>query len=152
MAKIDRFIREHYFLSNFAESWIVVDDDEYPTGEHAFQALKTTNLAQRDKIARAATPSKAKYLGRSLELRDDWDQVYRYDAMRKVLYGKFVDDYNDNRKILGQQLLDTGDALLIEGNDWHDQVWGTCYCSRKSCQGHGMNLLGWMLMDIRAQL
>ncbi len=43
---------------------------------------------------------------------------------------------------LGEQLLATGDAELIEGNTWNDTEWGIC-------NGIGDNKLGKILMRIR---
>jgi len=45
-------------------------------------------------------------------------------------------------------LLSTGYNLLVEGNKWHDITWGKCNCAIH--EGHGANLLGVTLMEIRA--
>jgi predicted NAD-dependent protein-ADP-ribosyltransferase YbiA (DUF1768 family) len=42
-------------------------------------------------------------------------------------------------------LLETGDAELIEGNDWGDTFWGVC-------GGKGNNFLGKLLMEVRKEL
>lgn len=39
----------------------------------------------------------------------------------------------------------TGDAELIEGNNWGDTFWGVC-------NGRGENMLGKLLMEIRDYL
>lgn len=57
---------------------------------------------------------------------------------------KFV--HHDLRK----QLLATNDAILIEGNRWHDNVWGSCTC--RKCGNKGRNLLGKMLIAERANI
>ena len=46
---------------------------------------------------------------------------------------------------LGQKLMNTGDAVLIEGNYWGDRYWGVC-------NGEGQNKLGKILMKIREEL
>jgi predicted NAD-dependent protein-ADP-ribosyltransferase YbiA (DUF1768 family) len=46
---------------------------------------------------------------------------------------------------LRQKLLATGDAILEEGNDWGDQVWGVV-------NGVGKNRLGKILMKVREEL
>jgi predicted NAD-dependent protein-ADP-ribosyltransferase YbiA (DUF1768 family) len=46
-----------------------------------------------------------------------------------------------------QMLLDTGDAQLVEGTYWHDQVWGVDITT-----GIGRNWLGTLLMARRAEL
>lgn len=44
--------------------------------------------------------------------------------------------------LLKEKLLNTGDALLIEGNTWRDYYWG-------ECKGKGENHLGKILMEVR---
>ena len=44
--------------------------------------------------------------------------------------------------LLEPLLLATGDAELIEGNNWGDTYWG-------KCNGQGLNRLGILLMQIR---
>lgn len=56
-----------------------------------------------------------------------------------------------NHAGLADLLLDTRDAYLCEGNTWHDQTWGSCQCLKHSLEP-GRNLLGRLLMDIRAEL
>lgn len=46
---------------------------------------------------------------------------------------------------LKEMLLATGDEELVEGNYWHDTIWGVC-------DGVGENHLGKMLMEIREDL
>lgn len=143
---VEFFAGEYEFLSNFYSHPVTYEDIEYPTNEHAFQAAKTLNVGQRWNIAQAPTASKAKYLGRSVELRPDWDTKVRYDVMLRLLGIKFSGD-------LGKRLRDTGDSVLVEGNTWHDNTWGVCYCG--DCPDGrvvGHNMLGWMLMQLRTKL
>jgi predicted NAD-dependent protein-ADP-ribosyltransferase YbiA (DUF1768 family) len=49
---------------------------------------------------------------------------------------------------LRDRLLNTGDAILIEGNTWHDTYWGHCICPR--CHG-GANFLGILLTQVRTE-
>jgi predicted NAD-dependent protein-ADP-ribosyltransferase YbiA (DUF1768 family) len=67
--------------------------------------------------------------------------------MRMVVEAKFAP-----RTRAAAVLLSTGDALLVEGNTWHDQHWGNCRCSRVSCRPPGGNWLGQMLMERRTAL
>jgi hypothetical protein len=54
---------------------------------------------------------------------------------------------------LAHKLLETGDAVLIEGNYWHDNEWGDCRCKdRLECQAEGQNLLGLELMRVRGEI
>lgn len=137
MPKIDKFEGEYAFLSNFYPSEITDREGiAYPTVEHYFQAMKTVKIPERQKIAAAPTPGKAKYLGRRVALRDDWEKI-KLQVMREALEKKFAD-----RK-LRQLLINTGTAELIEGNWWHDTFWGVC-------DGCGDNNLGKLLMELRA--
>ena len=66
--------------------------------------------------------------------------------MDEVLIAKFTQNPS-----LKEQLLDTGDVELIEGNTWHDNYWGNCTCSK--CSGIiGRNQLGKTLMNIREEI
>ena len=55
--------------------------------------------------------------------------------------------FNQNPKIK-QKLLDTGDKILIEGNNWCDNFWGNCHCEKCRTKT-GKNLLGISLMFLR---
>lgn len=142
--RINRFEGEYAFLSNFFYSPLVYEDIIYPTAEHAFQAAKTLSVAKRFLISQAQTPNLAKSMGRQVELREDWDVKWRYDAMLKIVNVKF------SRSDLDLQLRQTGNAILIEGNTWHDNTWGDCSCS-KCIDTPGHNVLGWMLMQLRTR-
>ena len=135
---IDIFDGEFAFLSNFSPDICVFEGIVFPTVEHAFQAAKTLDKNQRLMIAAAPTPGKAKRMGRNVSLRADWEQI-KTDVMYKCLRSKF------STPELREQLLDTGDAELIEGNWWNDTTWGVC-------NGVGENRLGKLLMQIRAEI
>jgi ribA/ribD-fused uncharacterized protein len=136
---IDRFAGPYAFLSNYHPSAVQVDGASYPSVEHAFQAAKTDDAAQREAIRRAPTPGGAKRLGRSVRLRPNWDRE-RNQVMRRLVVQKFT-----RHHALGEQLLATRNRALIEGNHWGDRYWGMC-------DGVGENHLGHILMEVRAQL
>ena len=136
--KISEFQGEYRFLSNFYPSSIVYGGAVWPTVEHAYQAYKTLNLTKRDEIRNASTPGKAKRLGRTVKLRPDWEQK-KTALMLVLLHEKFKYD-----TLLGKRLAATGERLLIEGNNWNDTFWGVC-------GGRGMNVLGSLLMLVRAE-
>ena len=141
---INTFEGEFAFLSNFYPSPIEKDGIEYPTVEHFFQAMKTTNLEERKAIAKARTPGVAKRMGRQVHLRPEWEDI-KVDIMRQGLNLKFSD------LELRMRLLNTGGAPLVEGNTWHDNTWGDCMCPKCiDIQGH--NILGKLLMDLREQV
>ena len=145
--KIDCFDGEYAFLSNFYPSQVEEDGGYhivYPTIEHYFQAMKTKDEALRRKIAAAETPGKAKRLGRKLSLRADWEQI-KDQVMYYAIKGKF--EYPELR----EKLLATGDAVLEEGNTWHDNYWGNCHCEQ--CKDiAGKNTLGRILMLVRKEI
>ena len=141
---INRFEGKYSFLSNFYQSTISDGNLMFPTVEHLFQAAKTTDMAEYEKIACARTPNEAKYLGRHVALRKDWEEV-KEQVMYKALVEKF------SIPELRRSLLATGDEELIEGNVWHDNTWGNCTCER--CRNiEGQNKLGKLLMKIREEI
>ena len=142
MKIIDKFENKYAFLSNYYYSPITEEGITYPTVEHYFQAHKTKNADEMRKIAAAFTPGAAKSLGRQVRLRGDWEEV-KDEIMEQGLKLKFR-----NRK-LAEALLATGDAELIEGNTWCDNIWGNCTCP-KCAKTPGENRLGKLLMEIRS--
>ena len=145
---IDSFRGEYAFLSNFYEFSFVYKESHWKTAEHAFQAMKfdcyRSDIDYRSKrdlrysIWMAETPKLARKIGnRKTKLfdKDKWEQI-KDGVMREILDKKFY------YLILRNKLLDTGDMILIEGNDWGDTYWGVC-------NGVGENRLGKILMEIR---
>lgn len=134
-SKIDSFRGEYSFLSNFHPAKTVYEGIEYPTAEHAFQAGKALDIKVRRVIAGLKSPAEAKRTGRLVDIRPDWESI-KITVMRDVIKAKF------SNKALMEKLLKTGNAELIEGNNWKDYFWGVC--NRK-----GENWLGKILMEIR---
>lgn len=140
---IRKFRGEYAWLSNFYPSPITIGDTYYPTVEHYYQANKATTITDFNKIRSCTTPGQAKRAGSGVKLREDWDSVKVY-LMRRGLDAKF------QNPSLKKKLLDTGCVQLIEGNYWHDNYWGSCYCPK--CGDRGKNILGRLLMLVRASL
>lgn len=138
MNKIERFTGDYAFLSNFHPSIVFLDGHMYPTVENAFQAAKCLHEEDRAQFA-TLTPGQAKRLGRKVEMRPDWNSA-RLDVMHDLVLQKFK-----NHAELQEKLLDTNDATLVEGNQWHDTFWGVC-------NGVGQNNLGQILMNVRGIL
>ena len=136
--KIDCFDGSYAFLSNFYNCMVEYDGLLYRNSEAAFQAAKTMDKKMR-KVFTELSPSSAKYLGRHVELRSDWEDV-KDNIMYEIVYNKF-----SNNLDLRNSLHDTGDAELIEGNWWNDKYWGMC-------NGEGQNKLGKILMRVRDEL
>jgi len=145
MSIINCFDDEYVFLSNFAHRPIIIKGKTWVTVEHIFQAAKTLDEDMREQIRLATTPGKAKQTGRKVHLRSDWEEI-KEQVMLKCIRLKF-------RQYPGlkEQLLSTKDTVLIEGNTWHDNIWGDCSCPK--CQKiKGENLLGQILMQVREEL
>lgn len=134
------FFRGKYsFLSNFFPVKIFFQGLEYPTVENAFQAAKTTDETLRRQFQNIS-PSEAKKLGKTLPLREDWNEV-RIQTMAELLAIKF------SHIELRKKLLQTC-GVLVEDNYWHDNFWGRCTCDRCSSK-LSENLLGKMLTALR---
>ena len=142
---IDEFKDNFEFLSNFYISPLQWDGYSWLTVEHIYQAVKTFDLAERQSIRRASTCKEAKYLGYKVLLRPDWEKV-KFNIMYELIRLKFFPGTD-----LAKKLLATGQEILIEGNYWHDNTWGNCYC--KKCKDiEGGNNLGFILMLVRKEL
>lgn len=144
MNKIRSFTGKYYFLSNFFSSPVMYEGVMYQNNEAAFQSAKTLDKDTRKEFS-YLNPSEAKRDGRRLKLREDWE-----DVKNDVMYQVCLDKFNRNED-LKKRLVDTGDAILVEGNCWHDNCWGDCYCE-KCKEIHGRNLLGQILMKVREEL
>jgi len=142
---ISDFQGEYHFLSNFAPAPVMLDGVEFPTVEHAYQAAKTLEPSEREKIRGASTPDLARKMGRKLAKRPDWPEV-KVEIMRDLVWQKFKNHPN-----LSKLLLASGDVELVEGNTWHDNFWGDCLCPRCSASP-GQNWLGRILMEVRQRL
>lgn len=138
---ISEFQGPYRFLSNFWPAMVQLDEVNYPTVEHAYQAAKTFDPKWRLYVGNAPTPSSAKRRAKDIpfeDIRKDWRRVNE-GIMLDLLRQKFASNK------LRDQLLATGEEELIEGNTWGDTFWGVC-------NGKGQNRLGKMLMQIREEL
>ena len=139
--KIDSFRGDYFFLSNFCMVSFEYEGFEYRSVEHAYQALKATNQKDHDMVANSNKAGEAKRWGQTIKMREDWEEV-KEDVMYGVTKAKFSQNLG-----LKKMLIDTGDAELIEGNDWGDIWWGFDIKQKK-----GQNKLGQILMRIRDEL
>jgi hypothetical protein len=148
---ITSFTGVNRFLSNFYSVNISYMGVIWPTVEHAFQASKSLDTSIQETIRLAENPTKAKQLGSPrgiVVLRSDWDHV-RDQIMYEIVKAKF--DQSDDLKL---KLLMTKDKTLVEGNFWHDNYWGDCFCKNPKfkCQDtQGLNKLGLILTRIRQE-
>ena len=108
------------------------------TVENFFQAMKTLDIEERKLIA-AATPSKAKRLGRKVKLREDWEEK-KLQVMEYALRIKFAPGTSWYTKLMA-----TGNEEIVELNNWNDVYWGS------TLDGRGENHLGKLLIKLREE-
>lgn len=128
-------------LSSYSRHGFYLDEAEWPSVEHYFQAMKFEDDDHREAIRSAPHPGKARRLGRSRrrKLRADWAKVRRV-VMTRAVYTKC----RANPEV-AERLLATGDSRLVENNAY-DYFWG---CGRDR---RGRNIYGQVLMDVRRKL
>jgi ribA/ribD-fused uncharacterized protein len=137
---INNFDGEYGFLSNSWPCRVKLDGMlYYPTVEHAYQAAKTDDPAERREVRMAFSPQQARRVGQKVMLRGNWEFI-RLQVMEDLLRQKFSKGSD-----FAARLLKTGDEELIDGNTRQDAYWGVC-------DGLGENQLGKMLMTIRKDL
>jgi ribA/ribD-fused uncharacterized protein len=131
-------------FSNLYPSPVKFEDMLYPTAEHAYQAGKARKPEVRDWILSAPSPALAAMAAHGLYVWDvapKWAEI-KFDRMRRVLRAKF-EQHPDLRRLL----LSTGKARLVEAgtvNNAVNRLWG-------EVNGVGQNMLGVMLMELRAE-
>jgi len=136
MKTIDDFRDPNFsWLLNSHPSDVVFDGETYRTLEHAFQAAKTDDQDDRTKIRFADSARKARQIGRRMSIHQNWD-AERVNVMRQLLESKF------QAPDLRQKLLATKSAKLESGGH---KFWGLV-------KGQGDNLLGKLLMELRASI
>jgi ribA/ribD-fused uncharacterized protein len=132
-------------FSNLFRRSITFDGRDFPTAEHAYQAGKARKEEVREWILSAPTPGLVAMAAHGLYTWDivpDWSQV-KFERMRRVLHAKFT-----QHEDLKQLLISTGNARLVEAGRVANVVnhtWG-------EVNGKGKNMLGILLMEVRAQL
>lgn len=128
-------------FSNFSPHGFQLDGAWWPTSEHYFQAQKFAGTPHAEEVRQARTPKDAANLGRRRNppLRPDWEEV-KDSIMRQAVRCKF-ETHADIRNVL----LATGDEEIVE-NAPGDSYWGC------GADGSGKNMLGHILMEVRAEL
>lgn len=128
-------------LGCFSSHPFHLDEQDWPTVEHYFQATKFENPSYREKIRLADTPAQARKLGRARlrRTRKDWKQV-QTTVMTRGFYIKCK-----THPEVAQALLATDPLRLVESSNY-DYFWG---CGRDR---RGENHYGKVLMNVRAKL
>ncbi len=132
-------------LSNLYRRSIFFDGEHFPTAEHAYQFGKPRKESVKKWLMSAPAPSLVAMAAHGLytwDIRPDWNAI-KFDRMRAVLRAKFT-QHSDLRTLL----LSTGNARLVESTTVDNTVnrtWG-------EVNGKGRNMLGVLLMELRAEL
>jgi ribA/ribD-fused uncharacterized protein len=164
--KIDRF--QGTFLSNFHLVGISWRGSKYRSVEQAYQFSKFDPKTLRkldgtivrkmeaviwkriDNVIAIfqgdCSPKDAKRVANILRdsglVKDGWDGL-RVPVMIELLVAKFT------HREIKPLLVETGDAYLVEGNDWGDTFWGAC---DENGRLRGRNVLGLIIMNIRRKI
>jgi ribA/ribD-fused uncharacterized protein len=130
-------------LSNLSLHNIVINGHTFRSVEHYFQSRKhlPINPQHARSITLAPDAFKAKALGgqrTTIGITPKWETI-KIDTMRKAVRAKF-----SQHPVLRDLLTSTADATLIEATN--DNFWG------RGFNGHGQNIMGTILMEIRASL
>ncbi|HEY9552824.1 NADAR family protein [Allosphingosinicella sp.] len=132
-------------FSNLYRRSVVFEGETFPTSEHAYQAGKARKPEVREWLMSAPSPALLAMAAHGLyywDVAPGWSTT-KFDRMRDVLRAKF-EQHEDLRELL----LSTGDARLVESATVDNEVnrlWG-------EVNGVGRNMLGTLLMEIRAEL
>lgn len=153
-----QFDNEIYFYggipSNFyiASIWlpdpIYGDVLEWQANEQYFQVskLKYHEAATRNQLNEfiaAGSPREAKRLGRNIPLTEEELAIWNFTGALTAMMECNMAKYTTHERCW-EWLDDTEDKILIEHSK--DKIWGD------GLDGTGRNLLGWVLMIVRAKL
>ena len=140
-----RFYRssgEYGFLSNLFKAPVEFEGRKFRSSEEAYQFGKPKDLAVAEWLVSAPRQhlcAEAVHSLLAFDIHEDWNSI-KVDRMRHVLGAKFAQNPD-----LKERLLKTGDATLIEVSKT-DAFWGV------GKKGNGKNMLGALLMELRAKL
>ena len=131
------------------------DGATYRTAEHFMMAEKARLFDDQhhlNLILQAVTPAEAKKLGR--QVRGFQDDLWNDRGVEIVTRGSIAKFGSDNA--LRDYLVGTGDRVLVEASP-RDRVWGIGMgrnnpAVEQPSQWRGKNLLGFALMQARAEL
>ncbi len=132
-------------FSNLYRREIVFEGENYATSEHAYQAGKARKPDVKAWLMAAPSPALLAMAAHGLyywDVTPGWSRT-KFDRMRRVLRAKFIQHPH-----LQSLLISTGEARLVESatiDNAVNRLWG-------EVNGVGQNMLGQMLMELRAEL
>ncbi len=142
-------------FSQWFEAGFDVNGSHYPTAEHYMMAEKARLFGDHgagQRILSAPTPGAVKVIGREIVGFDDetW-LANRFRIVVEANHAKF-----SQNKALKEFLLNTGTRVLVEASPV-DKIWGIGLAADDPLAANphewqGLNLLGYALMEVRAQL
>lgn len=134
VVRFDRHDGGQSYLANDYPAPININEGTFPTVEHAFWTLATTDSDARERIAHAITTREVHQVAESAPLQADWN-IARLAVMLRLVREKFRQHPD-----LAAKLIATGDGRLVNSVDF-SRYWG-----------HGRNWLGRILELVRAEL
>lgn len=132
---------ETELLGTYYPQGFFLDNADWSSVEHYFQAMKFEDPAYRERIRLAPSSKQARKLGRSKfkKIRSDWKKL-KTTIMTRALYTRAKTHHT-----FAQFLLETQTERLVE-NSSYDYFWG---CGRDR---RGDNNYGKALMNVRSKL
>ncbi len=128
-------------LGTYSSYNFILEDKEWPTVEHYYQAMKFLDENYQEKIRNAKDAKKARSLGRTRmkKIRKDWSKI-KDIIMTRGVYIKCR-----SHEPVAKALLDTEEKKLVDSTQY-DYYWGVGRDRR------GKNAYGKVLMNVRRKL
>lgn len=154
---------DNYYFFHGAQDWasqwhplfFVIDGIEYSSCEQYMMAQKAIlfkDKSIRKQIMATRMPRKQKALGRKIK---NFSERKWHTVREKIVYNGNYAKFSQN-PALKKQLLDTGDAIIVEAS-LYDKIWGVGMSVRNKnirdpTKWNGLNLLGKAIMRVRQEL